>query len=95
MSGRTGWYAPPTGSWNWTKRTRISSGTKSGIGCRRPSRKSTRDTAGCPWCRGPPDCKAKQALMQQGRLSPRYTTDITQLPVANANRIAKLFSSDG
>jgi hypothetical protein len=33
--------------------------------------------------------------MQQGRLSPRYTTDITQLPVANANRIAKLFSSDG
>jgi DNA polymerase V len=33
---------------------------ESGIGCRRPSRKSTRDTAGCPWCRGPPDCKAKQ-----------------------------------
>ncbi|MCH3908531.1 MAG: Y-family DNA polymerase [Sphaerochaeta sp.] len=39
--------------------------------------------------------QSKAALMQQGRLSPRYTTDITQLPVANANRIAKLFSSDG
>lgn len=36
---------------------------------------------------------SKASLMRQACLSPRYTTDINQIPIANTNRIGKLFST--